>query len=858
MRATRLRCEYLKAPTGLDLPRPRLMWVCEGGLRQTACEIEAVMAEGRPLWASGAVEGSSMRLRWGGPALTSRAAVRWRVRLRDEDAVWGEWSDWASFELGLLRASDWEAKWISGDYRPDRRRRYPVDCFRRRFTAGEVRRARLYITACGLYEARINGRRVGDFVLAPGVTDYRKRVQYQVYDVAALLREGENELTVQLADGWYRGSCGAWGLRNQYGAQTKLLARLELTGADGFTRSVVSGADWDWSNDGPIRFADNQDGEIVDARMAPSYAGKARETRHPVPPTASDNVPVTEHERFSPALITTPSGKTVLDFGQNIAGYVRFSLEARAGQKISLRFGELLGEDGEFTQKNIQCATKRRATPLQQVEYTCRDGKNDYKTTFAIFGFQYALVETDVPFAPEDFEAIAVSSDLERTGWFESSNPLLDRFVENTVWSTKNNHADLPTDCPTRERHGWTGDAQLFCPTACWLFDYAPMARKYERDLTDGQRKNGCFPQIVPVGGTDFYMRVMDGSAGWSDAGVLIPYEIYRRYGDRDILAENYAAMRAYARFKLRTLGRWYPTALPTGVHGAARRQISNYGQSYGEWAEPADIRAFTASDFVLPHPEETTAYIVLLMQRMSEIAAALGHAGEAEEYKKAAENVRRGYQALVETRRHGLDTDRQAKLVRPLYLGLLDEKQREYAQKRLLKALDGYGWRLGTGFLSTPMILYVLADMDIEYACRLLENEEIPGWLSMPKNGATTIWESWEGPRAQGGVASLDHYSKGAVCQWLFDSLCGINLAGENRFLIAPRPGGRFTRASAAYMSAFGLVKSAWTRSEGEAEFTVSVPSNCTALVRLPDGSEREQGPGTRSYKIKEARHGH
>lgn len=854
MRATRLRCEYLKDPVGIDILRPRLMWNCEGGVRQTAYELEAVSGEGRPLWSSGAVESSSMRAQYAGEALASRASVRWRVRLRDEEAVWGEWSGWASFELGLLSAADWEAEWISGDHRVDRRRRYPVDCFRRRFSSGKTKRARLYITACGLYEARINGERVGGFVLAPGITDYRKRVQYQVYDVAALLREGENELTVQLADGWYRGSCGAWGLRNQYGTQTKLLARLELTGEDGFVRCVASGPDWDWSNDGPIRFADIQDGEVIDARMAPSYAGRARATKHPVVPTSSDNVPVTEHERFSPALITTPSGKKLLDFGQNIAGYIRFSLDARAGQRVFLRFGELIGEDGEFTQKNIQCATKKRATPLQQVEYICKGGKNEYKTAFAIFGFQYVQVETDAPFAPEDFEAIAVSSDMERTGWFESSNELLNRFFENTVWSAKNNHADLPTDCPTRERHGWTGDAQLFCGTAAYIFDYAAMARKYERDLTDGQHKNGCFPQIVPVGGTDFYMKVMDGSAGWSDAGVFIPWEIYRRYGDRAILEENYDAMRAYTRFKLRTLGRWYPTARPTGVHGRARRWVSNYGQSYGEWAEPAEIRPFAVSDFIMPHPEETTAYIALLLDRMSGIAAALGHDGEAAEYAKAAGNVRLGYQALVETERHSLDTGRQAKLVRPLCLGLLSEKQREYAQKRLLKALDDYGWRLGTGFLSTPMILYVLADMDIEYACRLLENEEIPGWLSMPKNGATTIWESWEGPRAQGGVASLDHYSKGAACQWLFDSMCGINVEGENRFLIAPRPGGRFTRASAEYLSVCGMVKSGWTREAGKTEFTVTVPSNCTALVRLPDGSEREQDPGTQHYTIQEA----
>ena len=651
----------------------------------------------------------------------------------------------------------------------------------------------------------------------------------------------------------YRGGTGAWGLRNQYGTQTKLLAQLELTGADGSVQTVATDGSWDWSNDGPLRMADNQDGEAVDARLAPSYSGRARVTRHPVVPSASDNVPVTEHERLRPRLLTTPSGKRVLDFGQNIAGYVRFSLDARAGQEIRLRFGELLDEGGEFTQKNIQCATRKRVTPLQQVRYTCRDGRNDYKTTFAIFGFQYILVETDVPFAPEDFEAIAVYSDLERTGWFDSSNQLLNQFVENTVWSAKNNHADLPTDCPTRERHGWTGDAQLFCPTACWLFNYDAMARKYERDLTDAQHKNGCFTQIAPVGGVDFYMNVMDGSPGWSDAGVFIPYELYQRYGDRDILADNYGAMCRFARYKIKTLGKHYLTGVPTGIQRNYRKYISNYGQSYGEWTEPVDVKAFTISDFISPHPEETTAYIALLLDRMAEIAAVLGHTDDARQFTAVAARVRLGYQHLVESRKHSLDTDRQAKLVRPLYLKLLDETQTQYARGRLLQALDHYHWRLGTGFLSTPMILYVLADMDVEYAYRLLENEEIPGWLAMPKHGATTIWESWEGPNARGGVGSLNHYSKGAVVQWLFDTMCGIRVAGENQFTIAPRPGGHFTHARAAYQSVWGRVESGWEKTAGGWTFTVTVPVNCVADVRLPDGREWRQGPGTQRYEIQE-----
>lgn len=847
MDAIRLRTEHLANPVGVDFTAPTLYWNCAGGQRQTAYQIIGSDDAGNLLWDTGEVPGSAMRATWAGKPLEPKTKVLWRLRLWDENHRPGPWTQ-ATFETGI---DTWQGKWITGDYQVHPKRRYPVDCFRKCFVAHDVCKARLYITACGLYEARLNGARVGNFVLAPGITDYRKRVQYQTYDVTDLLNQGENVLSVQLADGWYRGSCGAWGLKNQYGTETKLLCQLELVHADGSRQTVATDASWDWSDDGPLRFADNQDGEVVEAGNTPSYSGKARVTRHPVVPSCSDNVPVTEHERLKPTKITTPSGKTVLDFGQNIAGYVEFTLSARAGQRIFLRFGELLDEAGEFTQKNIQCANKRKTTPLQQVTYTCREGENHYKTTFAIFGFQYILVETQVPFRPEDFSAIAVYSDLERTGFFSSSNPLLDQFVENTVWSAKNNHADLPTDCPTRERHGWSGDAQIFCSSAAYLFDYAPMARKYQRDLTDAQHKNGCFTQIAPVGGVDAYMNTMDGSPGWSDAGVFIPYEMFRRYGDRGILEENYPAMVRFARYKIKTLGRWYLTALPTGIDRRHRKWISNYGQSYGEWAEPADVKAFAISDFISPHPEETTAYIVLLLERMGEIAGVLGDTKNAETFAEIAGKVRTGYQALVRCKKYSLDTDRQAKLVRPLYMHLLDPDQTAYARQRLLQALDRYGWRLGTGFLSTPLILYVLADIDLKYAYRLLENEEIPGWLSMPKNGATTIWESWEGKTARGGVASLNHYSKGAVVQWVFDTMCGIRVDGDNHFTVSPHPGGHFTRARARYQSVYGAIESGWEKTETGWKFDVTVPVNCAARVVLPDGSAREQRSGTCTYEI-------
>ena len=847
MNAIRLKTEHLTNPIGVDFQRPRLFWNCDGGERQTAYQVVAADDTGKPLWDSGKVESHSMRCAWGGEAVKPKTKVLWKLRLWDETDTPGDWAQ-ASFETGI---DSWKAKWITGNYKVDKHRRYPVDCFRKAFSTGAVQKARLYITACGLYEAKLNGQRVGNFILAPGITDYRKRVQYQTYDVTGLLKKGENALTVQLADGWYRGSCGAWGLKNQYGTETKLLAQLEITDETGKMQTIVTDESWNWSNDGPIRFADNKDGEVVNANDAPSYRFAAKVTRHSVVPAASNNVSLTEHEHLTAKKIITPSGKTVLDFGQNIAGYLSFSLEAKAGQKLKLRFGEMLDENGEFTQKNIQCSNKKITTPLQQVIYTCKEGRNDYKTIFAIFGFQYVLVETEVSVAPEAFTAIAVYSDMERSGWFESSNVLLNKLVENTVWSAKNNHADLPTDCPTRERHGWTGDAQIFCATASFLFDYAPMAEKFLNDMYDWQRKSGCLPQIAPSGGTDFYMYTMNGSVGWADAGIIMPYVLWKQYGDASILSRRYEGMKRYTEFMMGRCGKWGgPYARPVRIPGEYKRYLVNRGQSYGEWAEPQDIYTMRFMDFAGPHPEVSTAYTAYMMDLMAEIAGVLGHSEDIPQFVQYRDGCRRTYQAMMETKEFTLDTDRQARLVRPLALNLLNEKQADYAKKRLLQALENYGWRLGTGFLSTPLILDVLTEIDPESAYRLLENEEMPGWLFMPKNGATTIWESWEGDKAKGsGVASLDHYSKGAVCRWLFDTMCGIRVDGENHFTVAPIPGGQFTYAKAAYNSVYGRVESGWEKSADGWRYTVSIPANCTATVRLPDGTSTQQGPGTIDY---------
>lgn len=860
MRAENLRCCGLteRHATGIDVRKPQLSWTCADGVEQTAWHIVARDAAGKIAWDSGKVAGSDMQVCWGGRVLASRDIIAWEVTLWNEDGEPGEPVS-ASFEMGLLKPSDWQARWITGDYRASRRHRYPVDCFRARFEAAELPvRARLYATACGVYEARLNGERAGDFVLAPGITDYRRRVQYQAYDVTNLLRVGANELSFQLADGWYRGTVGAWGLTCQYGVTTKLLAQLELTFADGHTQTVASNASWAWSNDGPIRAADNKDGEVVAARMEPSFAGHARETSHRVVPTASNNVPVVERERFAPTAIATPSGATVLDFGQNIAGYVAFTVEAHAGQRVVLRFGETLDANGEFTQGNFQLTMGKKTTPLQRVDYTCREGLNCYKPTFAMFGFRYVLVEGDVALDPARVEAIAVYSDMEETLDFTCSNELVNRLVDATRWSAKGNSCDLPTDCPTRERHGWTGDAEVFCETASYLFAYGPFIKKYLHDVFDWQKRSGKLPQIAPYGGVDFYMGVMNGSVGWADAGIIIPYTLWKTYGDRSAIEEFYDGMRRYARFMIGRCGRW---GGPFAPHiklddPQARRWLVNSGQSYGEWLEPADVHENKWTDMAAPHPEVSTAYTAHMMDLMVEIAEELGHAEDAEEYRSVAAGCRRAYRELVEQPGYELDTDRQAALVRPLAFGLLTDDQAAFARTRLLTALDQYGWRLGTGFLSTPLILDVLSGYDLEAAYRLLENEEAPGWLAMPKHGATTIWESWEGLDAGTGVGSLNHYSKGAVCAWLFKTMCGLAAAGPRRFRIAPRPGGHMTHTRCRWRSPWGAVACSWERvANGHGttvtRYHVEVPANTMATLELPDCTPRELKAGAYDVEV-------
>lgn len=847
MKAIHLQTEYLTEPLGLGITRPRFYWNAEGGVTQTAYQIVCKRGEDI-VWDSGKVASSSMtHIRYAGRPLRSRDCITWSVRLWDENDQPGETSE-SWFELGLLEASDWTAKWISGNYKIEKNRRYPVDCFKKEFAArGKIVKARLYATARGVYDVTINGKRLENFILAPGVTDYRKRIQVQTYDVTALLKE-QNTVELRLGDGWYRGSTAAYGVVNVYGNQTSILTQLEITYADGRTETIVTDKTWAWSNDGPIRFNDLKDGEVYNAAMQPSYSGKALEVAAPkdVVLAASDNVPVTEHERFTPVLLTAKDGTKVLDFGQNIAGYLAFTIKGQRGQRLKLVCGEVLDKDGHVDLSGIQEQKPAKGwnqqalvkklltnqvkgesvgTPLQEVVFFCSGEEDTYKTSFAVFGFRYVQIVGDVDLDPAAFTAIAVYSDLEQTGDFSCSDERVNKLLENTRWSMKGNFLDVPTDCPTRERLGWTGDAQIFFDTGAYLMNTAPFFSKWLRDMEDAQYKNGLIPAVLPYNGVEMMYKATGSSVGWADAVYLIPYRAYRRFGDKEILRHYWPMMKKYAEYlfsKLEKDGHY-----EKGVH-------------LGEWLEPEEFRD-TVYGTKAKHPEECTAYLFLAMSTMAEIASLLGEETYAAKLTETAKAAKKAYPRFAE-----LDTDRQAKLVRPLALGLLEGETKVKAQKRLKQAVEHYRYRVGTGFLSTPFVLPVLTEAgESETAYKMLLNTEKPGWLAEIADGATTVWENWEGDLSQ------NHYSPGAVCQWLFDTVAGIRVDGENHFVLAPIPGGTLKCAEASYKSLYGEVKSRWEKTDSGVKFTFEVPANATAEIRLPGRETEKVSAGRHEYEV-------
>lgn len=848
MKAVQLCSDGLGNPLGIDNPFPLLRWSCEGGIRQTAYEIELTV-RGKTVWESGKTEGSAMSAVPDYRA-NPRERVEWRVRLWDENGVPGEWTS-AWYETGLGAPSDgnWRAKWIDPEPSERSAERQPASVLRKRFDCQKTECARLYITCHGLYAARLNGVRVGDEILTPGTTDYKKRLCYQVYDVSDLLREGENELEVTLGDGWYRGSVGVDGLTGYYGRDLALLCQLEVMGEP----VCVSDESWEASQEGPTRLNDLQMGEEYDARRERITGWHGVTVRNFGFETlaCSGSLPVREHERFPGRLFTAPDGSRVIDFGQNLAGYTEIRIEnAKAGQKIELWHGETLDEKGNFTQENFQPGLRNKNGGIpQKLTCICRDGRNVWHPDFTIFGFRYAKIETDADLSAAEFTAVAVYSDMRETARFDCGNPDVNRLFRNCVWSMKSNFCYIPTDCPTRERAGWTGDAGIFAPTAVMLMDSAPVLRNWLAECRSAQRKDGLVENIAPVNNAgSFISKMLQGSAGWGDACVLVPWAVYEATGDLSVLRENYGMMTRWLRFVERRARR----TRFRNRRNPEKKFLVDRGFHFGEWIEP-DVPNLETMKKNLREgaPEVATAYYSLTARLVSRAASLLGLNEDAHRYAETAERAKTAYRFTCTEGGH-ISSTRQAAYVRPIAFGLLEGDEAQEAADRLAALVKKNGYRLNTGFLSTPHLCRVLAEYGhTDEAYRLLLQDKAPGWLYAVKRGATTVWESWDGVREDGTVHdSLNHYAFGAVAGWLLDSVCGIRLTA-GKLTLCPHPHPSLGYARGEWDSPVGRIACGWAYEDCTLSVTAEIPANLTAWIQLPDGRQVSAGPGAHRYAV-------
>ena len=732
--------------------------------------------------------------------------------------------------------ASWQARWIDPELPHEKAERQPASVLRRAFTLEETENAVLYITCHGLYEARINGRRVGDFVLAPGVGDYTKRLTVQAYAVSELLRKGENELTVTLGDGWYRGNNGIDGISCLYGEDLALLCQLELDGKP----VLCSDESWQASQEGPTRLNDLEKGEEYDARRERIASWHGVTVRHfgytNLAPTES--VPILEQERFPGTLLTTPNGETVLDFGQNLAGYTELRLTAKAGQKITLWHGETLDENGNFTQKNFDPGDRNKNGGIpQRLDYICKDGENVWKPRFSIFGFRYAKVETEIDLTDAAFTAVAVYSQMPQTGFFSCGNADVNQLFRNSLWSMRSNFCDIPTDCPTRERAGWTGDAGAFTPTAVYLMDCYPVLRKWLGECRLAQGTDGLVQNIAPkndAGG--MISNMLQGSAGWGDACVLVPWALYQAYGRREILEENYDMMCRWLGYCEKRAGKTRPHNLLNPYH----KYLVDQGFHFGEWCQPdVDNTDAMKKTMMFGAPEVATAYYFRSASLLSRIAGILGRPEDEKRFREIAENARLAYRRCC-LKNGQIKSDRQCEYVRPIAFGLLDGDEVQAAADALNELVVKNGYHLNTGFLSTPDLCRVLAENGhANTAYMLLLQTDCPGWLYAVKKGATTIWETWDGVREDGSVHdSLNHYSYGAISGWLFSGVCGIRLEA-GKLTIRPCPDPALGYADAAWRSPVGTIRSAWEYREGKLLFDFALP--VPATIELPNGKRYE-----------------
>ncbi|WP_436789982.1 family 78 glycoside hydrolase catalytic domain [Yinghuangia sp. YIM S10712] len=828
--------EHARDGLGIGWDRPRLSWrtrTQSSGWLQSGYELELVTADGTRREVAAVDSDESVLVPWPFPPLGSRERVGVRVRVSGTDApdTWSPWSEVAWAETGLSVAGDWTARFVSPDWDEDAQRDNPCPVLRRRFSVdGEVESARLYATALGVYKAELNGVPVGDQVLAPGWTPYHRRLRYQTYDVTGLLRDGANVLTATLADGWYRGRLGFEGGRALYGERLALLAQLEVTFADGSLLTVATGDDGTWqAATGPTLRSSLYDGETHDARITPTgWRGVRIEPYDLANVVAPVGPPVRRIEEVAPvAVSTSPSGKTIVDFGQNLVGRLRITVDGDAGHEVVMRHAEVVLDE------EISTASLRTAEATDR--YILRgEGSETYEPRFTLHGFRYVeLSGWPGAFDPADVRAIVIHSDMERTGYFSCSDALVNRLHENAVWSMRGNFVDVPTDCPQRdERLGWTGDIQVFAPTACTLYDSAGLLSSWLIDLALEQDDNGAMPFVVP----DPERKARTAAAAWGDAATIVPWTLYRRYADPGVLASQFDSMRAWV----------------DHIAGLAGPHLLwDTGFQFGDWLDPTappeqSLKAKTPAEVV------ATAYLARSAEFVANAAGVLDRDADAAHYADLAARVRAAFQAEYTTANGRIVPDAQTAYALALQFALLPApEQRARAADRLAALVRDDGHRIGTGFVGTPLICDALAEHGhLDTAYRLLLQRRCPSWLYPVTQGATTIWERWDSLRPDGtlnpsGMTSFNHYALGAVVDWLYRTVAGLDAAepGYRRLRIAPRPGGELTHAHAKLRTPYGDAEVSWRIDGDQLVVDVVIPANTTADVHLPSGEDTPDG---------------
>ncbi len=842
-----LTCIYRANPLGIDAMVPRLSWQIESnrrGARQTAYQVCAAAEPGaQPVWDTGKVmSDQSVHLSYAGPALSSGQRVYWQVRVWDEEDAASEWSAPAFWEMGLLNSADWSAQWITPDWDEDTTQSQPQPVLRRAFNlTGAVKSARAYVTSLGLYELHLNGARVGDGLLTPGWTSYDTRLQYQTYDVTALLQPGENAIGAMLGDGWYRGFMGFSGNRNTYGDRLALLLQLVVTYTDGSTAVITSDGAWQAAI-GPVQMSDIYNGEIYDARAetpgwdaagydAAAWRGVRILDQDKSMLIAQSGPAIIRNEEIKPrAIIHTPAGETVVDFGQNMVGWVRLTVSGPAGTIVTLTHAEVLDQQGNFYITNLRLAK-------QLAQYTLKgNGVETWEPRFTFMGFQFVKVEGfPGELTLDTLTGIVVHSDIPSTGSFECSNPMINQLQHNIVWGQKGNFVDVPTDCPQRdERLGWTGDAQVFIRTACFNRDVAGFFTKWLRDLAAEQNDQGSVPMVIPdpMGrpkkspGAGF---PSGGSSAWADAAVICPWTIYLCYGDKGILAQQYESMKGWVGYMRREAGDTY--LWTTGFHFGDWLDFRGRGEMN---AAPITDKALIASAFF--------AYSTSLLQQA---AVVLGKTEDAAEYADLLAKIKTAFTREFVSANGRVASNSQSSYVLALHFDLLPEELRPSAAGRLADSVREFGYHLTTGFVGTPYLCHVLSRFGhTDLAYELLNQESYPSWLYPVKKGATTIWERWDGIKPDGsfqdaGMNSFNHYSYGAIGDWMYRAIAGIDTAldgvGYKHILIQPQPGGGLSHASAALKTVYGEVSSAWQLTDADLRLQVTIPPNTHATARIP-----------------------